>query len=82
MRNYDIIKLLENLGGEIHMAKKKTPQQMRESLKRDELKNNPGGTLRDGFDNGAGAAGDMGWKGMALLILVLVIGYIIYQLFF
>ncbi|MGE6415867.1 DUF6366 family protein [Planococcus kocurii] len=42
------------------MAKKKTPQQMRRSLKQDELKNNPGGTLRDGFDNGAGAAGDMG----------------------
>ncbi|EGA91417.1 hypothetical protein GPDM_01080 [Planococcus donghaensis MPA1U2] len=43
--------------------------------------------MRDGFDRGAGSgnvtdiAGDMGWKGMALLIVVLIVGYVIYQLF-
>ncbi len=70
------------------MNKQKTPQEKRSQLRQNEQKNNSAGNLRDGFDNGAGSgnltdiAGDMGWKGMTLLILVLLAGYVIYQLFF
>lgn len=66
----------------------KTPQEEREKLRQGEQKQNPTGNLRDGFDRGAGngnvtdIAGDMGWKGMALLIIVLIVAYVIYQLFF
>lgn len=60
----------------------------RERQRQNEMKNNPTGSLRDGLDRGMGVgnlsdiAGGMGWKGMALLILVLFVGYVIYQLFF
>lgn len=70
------------------MDAKKIANENRERLRQNEMKNNPGGSLRDGFDNGAGngnvtdIAGDMGWKGMGLLIVILIIGYVIYQLFF
>ena len=70
------------------MDSKRTAKENRERLRKKELKNNPGGSLRDGFDNGAGngnvtdIAGDMGWKGMGLLIVILVLGYVIYQFFF
>lgn len=70
------------------MDKQKTPQEEREKLRQGEQKQNPTGNLRDGFDRGAGSgnvtdiAGDMDWKGMTLLILLLVGGYVIYRLFF
>ncbi|MCH4825372.1 DUF6366 family protein [Planococcus halocryophilus] len=70
------------------MDKQKTPQEEREKLRQGEQKQNPTGNLRDGFDRGAGngnvtdIAGDMGWKGMALLIIVLIVAHVIYQLFF
>ena len=70
------------------MDSKRTAQENRERARKKELKNNPGGSLRDGVDSGAGngnvtdIAGDMGWKGMALLIVLLIAGYVIYQLFF
>ncbi|ANU27093.1 DUF6366 family protein [Planococcus versutus] len=69
------------------MNMQKTPQEKRNHLKQNEQKNNPGGNVRDGLDNGAGSgnltdiAGDMGWKGMTLLILVLFAGYVIYVSF-
>lgn len=50
------------------MEPKETPQEKREQLRQDELKNNPTNTLRDGLDRGMGVgniqdlAGDMGWK--------------------
>ncbi|WP_282020750.1 DUF6366 family protein [Planomicrobium okeanokoites] len=70
------------------MDSKETSQEKRERLRQNELKNNPTGSLRDGLDRGMGVgnvsdvAGDMGWKGMGLLILVLFFGYVLYQLFF
>lgn len=70
------------------MESRKSAKETRERLKQNERKSNPGGSMRDGLDNGAGngnvtdIAGDMGWKGMVLLILVLFLGYAIYQLFF
>lgn len=60
----------------------------RERRRQDEMKNNPSGSLRDGIERGTGAgnlsdiSGGMGWKGMALFILMLFLGYVIYQLFF
>ncbi|MDJ0333058.1 DUF6366 family protein [Planococcus sp. S3-L1] len=70
------------------MDSKETSQEKRERLRQNELKNNPTGSLRDGLDRGMGVgnindvAGDMGWKGMGLLILMLFLGYVIYQFFF
>lgn len=70
------------------MEEKETPQEKRERLRQNELKKTPTGSLRDGLDRGIGVgnasdvAGDMGWKGMGLLIFVLFLGYVIYQFFF
>ena len=62
------------------MDSKKTAKENREHLRQEELKQNPGRSLRDGFGNSD--AGDMGWKGMALLILILFLAYVIYRFFF
>ncbi|WKA56585.1 DUF6366 family protein [Planococcus shixiaomingii] len=70
------------------MNLKETPREKRERLRQNESRNNPTGSLRDGFDSGAGngnlsdIAGDLGWKGMGLLVIVLGVGYTIYQVFF
>ena len=70
------------------MEPKKESSERRERLRQEEQKRNPAGSLRDGLDRGMGlgnlsdVAGDMGWKGTGLFILVLFLGYIIYQLFF
>ena len=70
------------------MELRKTAKENRERLRHKEHKRNPGGSLRDGFDSGASngnvpdIAGDMGWKGMLLLILILFLGYVLYQFFF
>lgn len=69
------------------MESKETSGEKRERLRQKELKNNPTGSLRDGFDRSSGSwdlqniTGDMGWKGMALLILLLFLGYVIYRFF-
>jgi len=67
------------------MDPKGTAKENRERLRQNELKNNPGGALRDGFDRGGNLTdltGDMGWKGTTLLVLVLFVGYLIYRFFF
>ncbi|MBD8016837.1 DUF6366 family protein [Microbacterium sp. APC 3898] len=69
------------------MSSKERPEEQRERLRQKELKNNPTGSLRDGMSRGESGnlqdiSGDMGWKGMALLIIVLIIGYVVYSLFF
>lgn len=70
------------------MVPKKESPETREHLRQKELKKNPTDSLRDGLDRGIGmgnlgdAAGDMGWKGTGLFILVLFFGYVLYQLFF
>lgn len=68
------------------MDSKETPQEKRERLRQNELKNNPLGTLNEGLnhtENGnlVDVSGGMGWKGMIFLIFVLFIGYIIYSYF-
>ncbi|AVK85319.1 hypothetical protein C3943_18195 [Lysinibacillus sp. B2A1] len=68
------------------MDSKETPQEKRERLRQNELKNNPLGTLNEGLnraENGnlVDVSGGMGWKGMIFLIFMLFIGYIIYSYF-
>lgn len=70
------------------MASKQKSTDESERLKQRESRNNPTGSLRDGLDRGMGAGngsdlfGDMGWKGIVLLILVLFLGYVLYRYFF
>lgn len=65
-----------------------TPEERRERLRQEEWKNkNPGGVLNDATNrasNGslADLVGGLGWKGTGILILVLIVGFIIYAVFF
>ena len=65
--------------------RQENPKEKRERLRQEELKRNPGGALRDGFSRGENGdltdlVGDLGWKGTALLIIVLIVGYVLYKL--
>ncbi|MFM1651885.1 DUF6366 family protein [Brevibacillus sp. B_LB10_24] len=65
-------------------ARKETPEEKRERLRQEEIKNNPTGAFGDGFNraesgNLADLVGGLGWKGTGILILLLVIGYVIYK---
>ncbi|MBA2876152.1 DUF6366 family protein [Thermaerobacillus caldiproteolyticus] len=67
--------------------RKETPEEQRERLRQEELKNNPSGTFRDGLHradntNLADLVGGLGWKGTGILILVLIGGYFLYKLLF
>ncbi|EOP08931.1 MULTISPECIES: DUF6366 family protein [Bacillus] len=67
--------------------KKESPEEKRERIRQSELKNNPTGSLKDGLNRAetgspVDMAGGMNWRGTALVILVLVLGYIIYTYFF
>lgn len=51
------------------------------------MKNNPTGNLNDAFNrvgsgNLADLVGSLGWKGIGILILVIIIGFIVVSLFF
>jgi hypothetical protein len=66
---------------------KETPEEMRERLRHSELKNNPTGSLHDALNRGSGGnltdlTGGLGWKGMGILIIVLIVGYVVYKLLF
>ena len=67
--------------------KKESPEEKRERIRQSELKNNPTGSLKDGLNRAESGSpvdmtGGMSWKGTALVILVLVLGYIVYTYFF
>ncbi|GAB6434677.1 MULTISPECIES: DUF6366 family protein [Bacillus] len=67
--------------------KKESPEEKRERIRQSELKNNPTGSLKDGLNRAETGSpvdmtGGMNWKSTALVILVLVLGYIIYTYFF
>lgn len=69
------------------MDSKETPSEKRERLRQNELKNNPMGSLNDGLTRGKNSnlvdlSSGMGWKGIGLLILVLVLGFFIYNFIF
>lgn len=53
------------------------PGEKRERLRQEELKKNPTGALKDGFN----LVGDLGWKGTGILIVVLIVGYFLYNFF-
>jgi hypothetical protein len=64
-----------------------TPEEKRERLRQSELKNNPTGSLHDALNRGSNGnltdlTGGMGWKGTGILIVVLIVGYVLYKLFF
>lgn len=69
------------------MSDQETPEQQRERLRQQELKNNPTGNLNDSFNranNGSlvDLVGSLGWKGTGILILVIILGFLIYSAFF
>lgn len=62
------------------------PERKRERLKQEEIKRNPAGNVNDAFNrseagNLSGLAGSLGWKGLGILITVLIIGFIVVSLF-
>ncbi|MEI4770106.1 DUF6366 family protein [Psychrobacillus sp. FJAT-51614] len=64
-----------------------TPEEKRERLRQNELKNNPTGSINDAFNRGNNGnltdlSGGMGWKGTGILIVILIVGYVLYKLFF
>lgn len=62
------------------MSQNETPGEKRERLRQQELRNNP-----DGSSKGQGLqdiSGGMGWKGTALLFVILIIGALLYLYFF
>lgn len=66
---------------------KETPEERRERIRQQEWKDNPTGNLNDSLNRGASGSlvdlvGGLGWKGTGILILVLIVGYVIYALFF
>ncbi|MED3564506.1 DUF6366 family protein [Bacillus xiapuensis] len=66
---------------------KENPEQKRERLRQQELKDNPTGNLNDAYNranNGSlvDLVSSLGWKGTGILILVIILGIIIYSVFF
>ncbi|MFQ6583845.1 DUF6366 family protein [Priestia megaterium] len=62
------------------------PERKRERVKQEEIKRNPAGNVNDAFNrseagNLSGLAGSLGWKGLGILITVLIIGFIVVSLF-
>ncbi|PYZ93388.1 hypothetical protein CR194_09400 [Salipaludibacillus keqinensis] len=54
----------------------------REKMRQQELNNNPGGNMRDASQRSqSGSLVDLanshGWKGLGVLIIVLIVGYVI-----
>ncbi|HDX9579903.1 TPA: hypothetical protein ROX88_003512 [Bacillus pseudomycoides] len=65
---------------------KETPERRRESLRQEELKRNPTGNMNDAFDraetgNLADLLGSLGWKGIGVFILIIIIGYMVVSIF-
>ncbi|MCM3093599.1 MULTISPECIES: DUF6366 family protein [unclassified Cytobacillus] len=62
-----------------------TPEEKRERLKQSELKTTS--ALNDSLNRGSngsltGLTGGLGWKGTAVLIVVLIVGFVLYKLIF
>ncbi|WP_163581494.1 DUF6366 family protein [Gracilibacillus saliphilus] len=59
---------------------KETPERRRERMRQEELKKNPSGSIyRSGLLD---LVGSLGWKGTGILILLIILGFIIYTIFF
>lgn len=66
---------------------RETSEQRREKLRQKELKKNPTGGVNDAFNRANSGSlvdltGSLGWKGMGILILVIIIGFLIASIFF
>ncbi|RDW20341.1 hypothetical protein CWR48_06570 [Oceanobacillus arenosus] len=59
---------------------RETPERRRERLRQEELKRNPAGSIHGG--GLPDLVGGMGWKFTGILILLLIVGFLIYSLFF
>lgn len=73
-------------GGVTMSEDKETPERRRERLKQEEINRNPTGNMNDAFNrneagNLSGLAGSLGWKGLGVLIAVMIIGFILTSLF-
>ncbi|WP_010650557.1 DUF6366 family protein [Oceanobacillus massiliensis] len=69
------------------MNEKEAPEQKRERLRQEELKKNPIGNAGDAFNsadsgNLADLVGGLGWKGTGLIIAAIIVGLLLYSLFF
>ncbi|MEK4566432.1 DUF6366 family protein [Alkalihalobacillus sp. FSL R5-0424] len=61
---------------------KETPEEKRERLRFEEQKRNAGANFSDGVDRSyGGGLGDLGWKGVLGLLVLLIGGYIGYRLY-
>ncbi|WP_093041735.1 DUF6366 family protein [Thalassobacillus cyri] len=58
---------------------RKTPELRREGLRQKEL-NNPSSSIHG--SNTSDLAGSINWKGTGILILLIIVGFIIYAVFF
>ena len=66
---------------------KETPEERRERLRQEELKGNVGGNVHDAFNRSSNGGlndlvGGLGWKGTGILLLIIILGFIIYSLFY
>ncbi|MCT2535319.1 DUF6366 family protein [Aquibacillus koreensis] len=59
---------------------KENADRTRERIRQEELKRNPGGSIHGG--GLPDLVGGLGWKGTGILILVLIVGFIVYAVFF
>ncbi|WP_079529240.1 DUF6366 family protein [Halobacillus hunanensis] len=59
---------------------KENPEERRERLRQEEIKRNPGGGIYGG--GLPDLVGSLGWKGTGILILLIIVGFIIYSVFF
>lgn len=62
------------------------PEETRERILQQELRNNPLGTFSDGVNRASHGSftdmvGGLGWKGTGILVLLLILGYFGYKLF-
>ncbi|MBC6316972.1 DUF6366 family protein [Listeria grandensis] len=69
------------------MSNKESPEQRRERLRQEEMKDNPLGSVSEGLKrsqqgNPTEFVGGMGWKGTGIAILVLIIAVVIFAYFF
>ncbi|QHS23172.1 hypothetical protein GWK91_09525 [Virgibacillus sp. MSP4-1] len=64
-----------------------TPEHRRERLRQEEGRGNPAGNMNDAANRASNGSlvdlvGSLGWKGTGILILFMVLGVIIYAIFF
>ena len=63
------------------MSKDKEPSEdRRERLRQEDLKRSPSGSVHGG--GLSDLVGSLGWKGTGILILLIIVGFVIYSVFF